>query len=265
MHYKIVFSDIDGTLLNSEHKITPLTEYAIKELQKLDIPFVIISARSPSGIYPIVNDYNIKCPIISYSGALILDENNNVLFHKGIKKESANEIINFIEKKHFDMTWGIYSFDQWIVKNKKDPRIINEETIVKAYSTQGDINSITGNEVHKILCICNPDKILDIENLLKINFPDYSIAKSSDILLEIMEKNITKATAVNTMCSLLNINISDTIAFGDNYNDLEMLQTAGRGFLMENAPVELKAKVKLHTADNDHDGIYYALKKTGIL
>ena len=54
MDLEIVFSDADGTLLNSEHKMLEGTKYAIQKLQEKDIPFVIISARSPSGIYPIL-------------------------------------------------------------------------------------------------------------------------------------------------------------------------------------------------------------------
>ena len=69
---RIVFSDIDGTLLDSGNRMTPLTERAVKDLAGRGIPFVIISARSPSGIYPILEEYGLRCPIIAYSGALAL-------------------------------------------------------------------------------------------------------------------------------------------------------------------------------------------------
>ncbi|MDL2232741.1 Cof-type HAD-IIB family hydrolase [Ruminococcaceae bacterium OttesenSCG-928-L11] len=262
---KIVFSDVDGTLLNSEHKITPLTEAAIKKLQQNGIPFVIISARSPSGIYPILAEYGFACPIISYSGALILDEERKVLFHKGIKKANAKTIIQTIEDNRFDLSWCAYSLDQWIVKDKSDPRIIREETVVKAVATQGCIDDIADAEVNKILCICNPAKIIEIENALKAAFPQYSIVKSSNILLEIMEAGITKATAIETLCGLWDIAISDAIAFGDNYNDIEMLELAGHGVLMKNAPEELKQRIKIHTDDNDHDGIYRKLSELNLL
>lgn len=263
--YKIVFVDVDGTLLNSEHKITPLTLKAIKELEKKDIPFVIVSGRGPSGIYPILDEYNFKCPIIPYGGALILDENKNVLFNQGIAKIDVIEIVEFIENNHFDMTWSAYSLDGWLVKDKNDPRVINEENVIKAQSTQGSIYSIKGNEVNKILCMCNPDKILDIEEKLKKAFPNYSIVKSSDIYIEIMHNGITKATAINTLCSLWNIDIADTIAFGDNYNDVEMLEAVGLGVLMDNAPDDLKKKIKTHTYDNNHDGIYHALLDMNVI
>ena len=262
---KIVFSDVDGTLLNSEHKITPLTVQAIKTLKEKDIPFVIISARSPSGIYPILKEYNFSCPIISYSGSLILDENRNVLYHHGMKKEAAAEIITFLEKQNYDMTYSIYSLDQWIAKNTADARIIREENIVKAKAMQGTLDDVTDDEVNKILCICNPEQTLQIEEALKQAFPQYSIVKSSDILIEIMENGITKAAAVEKLCEILKISTENAVAFGDNYNDVEMLEAAGCGFLMGNAPEPLKARIQNHTDDNNHDGIYHALKKLDMI
>ena len=86
---KIVFSDVDGTLLNKAHEMTELTVGAVHKLRELEIPFVIISARSPSGIYPIKDAYDIKGPTIAYSGGLILDENKKVLYHKGMPKAQA--------------------------------------------------------------------------------------------------------------------------------------------------------------------------------
>jgi len=102
MNVEIVFSDVDGTLLNNEHKMLEGTMYAIRKLQEKDIPFVIISARSPSGIYPILEENGFSCPIISYSGALILDDKKNTVYSTGFSKETAENVINFIEEERFD-------------------------------------------------------------------------------------------------------------------------------------------------------------------
>ncbi len=258
---KIVFSDVDGTLLNGDHEITPLTRQSIEKLQAKGIPFVIISARSPSGIYPILDAYGFKCPIIAYSGALILDEGKNVLFHKGMEKPQARKIIEFLEANRFDLAWSVYSVDQWIVKDKSDPRIMEEERIVKAQAMQGSVDSAADAQINKILCICSPVNILEIEENLKGAFPDCSIVKSADFLLEVMEKSITKAAAVQWLCKMQGVALSDVVAFGDNYNDAEMLETVGAGFLMGNAPEELKGRIPLHTLDNNQDGIYHALSQ----
>lgn len=264
MKCKIVFSDVDGTLLDSRHKLLPSTLFSIKELQKQQIPFVIISARSPSGIYPIQERYGFKSPIISYSGGLILDENRNILYSKGFSKKTASQIIKFIEYNNFDCSLNIYSVDTWIVKNKKDPRIIQEENIVKANAVEGSIDMLSDNaDIGKILCMCNPDCILDIEESLKAAFPSLSIVKSSNVLLEIMENGVTKSKAVKLLCKLYNIPLCNAAAFGDNYNDEEMLETAGMPFLMGNAPDELKSRFKNITDSNDNDGIYKGLFKIG--
>lgn len=261
---KIVFSDVDGTLLNSNHEITSMTQKAIKRLEEQEIPFVIVSARSPSGIYPILKEYDFRCTaIIAYSGALILDEHRNILYHKGIHKENARQIIQYIETMDMNISWCAYSLDQWVVKDKTDPKIIEEETIVKAKAEEGSIDTIIDSQVNKILCICDPSQILQIETKLKEVFPRYSIVKSYDNLLEIMENSITKAEAVKNLCSLWNISLNNAIAFGDNYNDVEMLKTVGIGYLMDNAPKDLKEQGFQVTKDNDHDGIYYALSGLG--
>ena len=209
---RIVFSDIDGTLLTNDREVLPSTLKAINSLNKQDIPFIIISARSPSGIYPILDKHHLSCPIVSYSGALFLDENKKVIFHEGMNKIVAKEVIEFIEKERFDCSWNIFSFDNWVVKDRNDPRIIREENAVKAKSIEGSISDIKEDEIHKILCICNINKTEEIENKLQKMFPFLSIVKSSPILLEIMEAGITKASAIHKVCELLNTDISNAIA-----------------------------------------------------
>lgn len=258
---KIVFSDVDGTLLNSEHRLTPLTEQAIKSLEKKDIPFVIVSARSPSGIYSVLNEYDFRCPIVSYSGALVLDTDGTVLYHKGMPRSSAEEIIRYMEENHLPLTWNVFSYDQWITPDRKRPEVILEESIVKTQAEEGSMASLKEDEVHKIFCMCEPGTIWDIEKQLKKTFPQFSIAKSSDTLLEIMEAGVVKAEAVRVLCDLWNVDTENTVAFGDNYNDVEMLEAAGHGFIMANAPEELLQRFQEHARSNDEDGIYYVLQE----
>lgn len=261
--YRIVFSDIDGTLLNEQHQMTPLTRQAILDLQP-DIPFVIVSARSPSGIYPILKEYQFHCPIIAYSGALILDDKRNIIYEKAMKLNDVKAIINYIEKQNYDLSWNLYAYDQWFVKDKNDPRIIQEEQIVKASSLEIDLFTCDISCVHKILCICHPQSLEMIERDLKAQFPDCTIMKSSDHLLEIMSEGISKGNAVERMCQLWSIDLKDAIAFGDQYNDLDMLQRVGYGYAMGNAPDEIKKAVGRVTDDCNHDGIYKILRQLKI-
>ena len=261
---KIVFSDVDGTLLDSRQEITPRTLRALKLLQKKEIPFVIISARSPSGIEPIVRKYGLRCSIVSYSGSLILNEERQIIYHRGMSRAEAAKILNFTAQQHFDMAWGAYSFDQWVTPDRTDPRIEREERIVKATAQQGVIADMIADEVHKLLFICAPAWTDTIEATLKAQFPQYEIVKSSNALLEIMPGGTTKGEAVKRICALRDISPKDAVAFGDNYNDVEMLELVGHGYLMSNAPELLKKHLPRHTTDRDHDGIAEALAAHGI-
>lgn len=257
---KIVFSDVDGTILTDDKQMTEKTRKAIKDLGTQGIPFVIISARSPSGIMTILRDNGFNCPIIAYSGALIMDEHQQVIYHQGMPKALAQEIVDFIEENKFDLAWNAFSVDEWIVKDKNDARVQNEERIVKAQSHEGTVTEAADDQINKLLCICNPEKIEEIEAALKQRFPMCSIAKSSDSLLEIMEQGMTKASGVKAMCELWQVPVENVAAFGDNYNDMPMLEAAGHGFLMGNAPEALKKRFSSQTLSNAEDGVYHALK-----
>ena len=262
---KIIFSDIDGTLLNSVHRIGKKTEEAIKKLQEKGICFVLSSSRGPIAIEPILKRYQFNCPMIAYGGALILDEDKNVLYENGFRKEEANEVVQFLEEKKFPLSYNIYTKDNWLVK-ERDARIRNEEDIVEATASIGTIDSVKDDEiVDKLLLMCDKDEILNIEKALKERFPGLSMAKSSNILIEVNKGGINKAESVKRFMKMRNIDQENSMAFGDNYNDKEMLECVMYPVLMNNAPEDLKKQFSYITDDNDHDGIEIALKDFGIL
>ena len=259
---RAVFSDVDGTLLNSAHRVTPRTGEWIHRLTNMDIPFVIVSARSPSGIYPIMRRNDFRSALIAYSGALIMDADRNILFSREIERALALKIEQFFTEKKYDMSWCIYSGDDWLSRDRSDPRIAGEESIVEAQSREGSVKDLAdGAGVNKFLCICAPGTIYEIEKEVKEAFPEVAVVKSSDILLEIMALGISKAEAVYRFCEYLGIDPQEAVAFGDNFNDVEMLDAVGRGYVMGNAPQEILEGHQYHTADNDHDGIAVALEE----
>ena len=133
---------------------------------------------------------------------------------------------------------------------------------MEAQSREGAVKDLApGRGVNKFLCICAPGTILGVEEEVKNAFPEVAVVKSSDILLEIMAKGISKAEAVKRFCAHLGISPEETIAFGDNFNDVEMLEAVGRSYVMGNAPEEILRRFPYHTADNDHDGIADVLEQ----
>ena len=258
---KIVFCDVDGTLLSSKLEVLPGTLKAIHSLQKRGIPFIIASSRGPMAIRPIFSEWGFSCPTICYGGALLLDTQGGRIASSALAHNDAARVLAFVEGESLECTWNIYAGDMWLVKDRIDPRVVLEEHIVRAASTQGSLASIGKGEVHKILLMCEPSAILDIECKLKDAFPALSVVKSSSYLLEVMQGGVTKAGALCHFCALYGVSTDETAAFGDNYNDEQMLKVVGLPFLMGNAPEELKSRFKNVAPDNDSEGIYLSLKK----
>ena len=261
----IIFCDIDGTLLNSAHQVTPRTKWAIEQVEAAGIPFVIVTARGITGTYPLLDAAGLVCPVVTYSGGAILDEARKVIYHRGFSKETAQAVVDYLDAQAFDLAWNAYALEDWVTSNKADARVQNEERIVMAEAREGTIASITHDELQKLLLICNPAQTVEIEHCLRERFPELAIMRSSDILIEVMPKGTNKAQAVRALCELWGADPACALAFGDSYNDMPMLEAVGKGYLMGNAPVELRAAFPRQTEDNDHDGIAWALVREGLL
>lgn len=267
MKYEAIFSDIDGTLLNSKHVVTTKTKEALLQFTKAGGTFVLASARGPMGIAPVIHKNGFDCAVIAYNGALILDTDGTVLYENGMTQEEAGRMLAFLEEHAKNVTWNLYTKEQWIVKSRRDCRVMREEAIVETEAEEGTLMDLPQDmPVDKILCMCEPEEIIQIEQLFKQAFPEeVEIVRSSDTLLEITKAGSKKAAALKRFCGQKGIPLDRTIAFGDNYNDVEMLMCAGAGVLMGNAPQELKenfaGNCRFVTADHNSDGIAAALPK----
>ncbi|MEO2506564.1 Cof-type HAD-IIB family hydrolase [Clostridium paraputrificum] len=260
---KMIFSDIDGTLLTSEHKVTDRTKMKIKELDALQIPFVLVSARMPDAIYVIQEGLNIEHPIVCYGGGLILDKNREVIKSIGIDEKLEDEVRSYIELSFDDVCISSYSYNDWICDDINNPWIIQEADItgVKAKRRDDYYKMNERKEVHKILCMGEPSTIKALEKELKIEYPELSIYMSKDTYLEIMDRRESKSNAVKILSDFLKIDIEGTVSFGDNYNDVDMLKATAIGYAMGNAPDEVKKCATYVTLDNDNEGVLFGINQ----
>ncbi len=260
--YKMVFSDIDGTLLDSEHRISTNTKAFVQHIVNQGIPFILVSARMPSSVEAIAAKLGIRCPIVCYSGGLILDEEKNVISSAGIAARDAVAIKRFIADTFPDVNATFYADDCWMVDSLEDPWVKNEAVIAEVTPVAGKVDSVPETAiVHKLLCMGNQASIGALENILIERFPGFRIYKSKSTYLEIMSKDASKATALKTLCDVRGVNCEDSIAFGDHFNDMDMLEAAGFGVAMQNAPDTVKASADFITKSNDEDGLYLVLKQ----
>jgi Cof subfamily protein (haloacid dehalogenase superfamily) len=264
LKHRIVFCDIDGTLVDSKsHAVSAGTARKIRELDSAGIPFVLVSARMPSGILPIRDSIGIKAPIICYGGALVLGEGGERLASLGISRERALLISEYIRHNWILISCGAFSFDDWLVDDAQDEWVRQESEITSSVPKMADIAGAVpeGGCVHKFLCMGEPAQIAALEPKLKERFPGQSAYRSKATYLEVMDSAATKSAAVRFLCERYGIPPEAAVSFGDNFNDADMLLATGMSFAMGNAPEESKRVAKAETLDNDREGVLAGLNK----
>lgn len=264
--FKMICLDIDGTLLNSKHQITAKTKEVLKiAANEKNIPVILVSARMPKGIIFLQKELEICEPIICYSGSLILDKEKNSLSSEAIAISSVEKLYKLVKdtKVHMslykDDEWYIEEMDEWAKQESEItniiPNIVNFNSLFEAWREK----NIGPN---KILCMSKPENILALNNAVKNNDREnLNIYPSKPTYLEIMPKKASKTSAIDLLSKKLNIEKSEIIAMGDNYNDMDMLEFAGMGIAMGNAPDKVKAIANKVTCTNDEDGVAAAVEK----
>lgn len=260
---KIVFTDVDGTLLDAEHRVIPEACASVQKLAQLGIPLVLVSARMPEGLTTIQREMGFTGPLVCYSGAYVLDEQGAELLSHPIDIDTACEIKQFLDCEMPGLTCSEYGYHTWICDDDQDPRIQNEEriTTLKAQNARlRDVFGLTG--IHKFLLMGEPDEMEVAEKRIAAAYPQLAVARSSAILCEVMSGKASKAEGVQVVCRHFGMDPSEAVAFGDGRNDIDMLAAVPESYAMANAPDEVK-QVAAHVTrfSNAENGLVHTLEE----
>ncbi|MBQ7704101.1 MAG: HAD family phosphatase [Selenomonadaceae bacterium] len=267
---KIILSDIDGTFLKHDKSISELHVKAIKKILAQGIKFAFVSARMPEAIYPITDGINLPhTPVISYSGALVLTETEEILYDKKISIDDTKNILPVIERNWKDIAVNYYTGRKWYVRqiDLENKYVQYEIKVTQASTSPANFENLISENIlpNKILIMCEPPTCEEMERKLGAQFPNLNVVRSARHLLEIMDKSVSKATGIKILLEHYNLKIEEAVAFGDNYNDTEMLQYIPQSVAMKNAPAEIQKIASAVTDSNEDGGIFTYLNKIGLL
>ncbi|PTX42291.1 hypothetical protein C8P64_2719 [Christiangramia gaetbulicola] len=258
--FKIIFSDIDGTLLNAERDLSDYTVETIKKLNNSNIPFILISSRMPAAMRHLQKKMDIEhLPLISYNGGLILVDGKSVSSTE-IPIDILSDLSKFNES--IDVHLSLFHNDEWYVP--KDDfwtrREINNTKVNPEFESNSNVISKWKSEekgAHKIMAMGEEENIDRIRDFLLENYPeDLHLYRSKPSYLEIAPKAISKLTAVEHLLdNHFRIPLSQSMAFGDNYNDIEMLKGVGMGIAVGNAKPEVLEIAHMVTTPGKEDGV----------
>ena len=268
MERKILFLDLDGTLLNSRREISPGNRAALeKALEKGHM--VVINTGRPLHSAIIQNERlgfsHEGCYVVSFNGGVIFDAyRKQVIYRRGLPLQTAVSILEMCNEKGVHVQ--TYDLENVLVEPRWNDGLIKKYCgrILMEYRVLPDFKTGLTEEPPKILAVSETDRpaLDELQRELPRHFPEVDCFFSAKHLLEIVPKGTHKGSALEHLCSILDIPVANSVAAGDEENDLTMLRAAGVGCAMANAvdPVK-KAADYVTVHNNDEDGIAEIVEK----
>lgn len=265
MKYKLIALDMDATLLNKDKIITPETEKALIDAQKAGAKIAIASGRMPLGVEKYAKQLELEkydgyC--VCFNGGLIMDSNGEIIHKQYIDKKYLKIACDMV--KDSDITVVVHRQDGLFGnKNINSFTEIAPKTVNAPLTQVDNLPDYIDWNIHKILFVGELEKLKALkEKLVNKYSNELEIVFSSPWFLEAMPKGVDKGSAIKAICEKTGINISETIACGDNFNDQPMLNVAGLSVVMANGEEELKKSADYVTvADCNNDGIAEVVSK----
>jgi len=263
--YQLVALDLDGTLSNSQKEITEKTKQTLMRLAQKGVVIVLASGRPTAGIFKEAKALALDQTggyLLSFNGARILDyKNNNVIYEQTISSQTAHEMYD--RAKQFGLSALTYNATEIITEDIGDHWVQLE-----SFTTKMKIHHVASfkeaiqSPVNKVLITGEPSYIASIVDAFKAPYENrMSIYRSDPYFIECMDAGIDKAASLSELCKKLGIPQENTIAFGDGYNDLSMIEWCHLGVAMANAVDEVKSRANAITKSNNEDGVAFYLEK----
>ena len=273
---KLIASDMDGTLLNHNHKIPKENVELINYAKNQGIEFVVATGRAYYEALPALNEENINCDVISFNGGIVYDKNGNIISITPMLPKDLYYTIEIL--KSFDISYQLYTkntiytksietdinaYIDLIRSNGYDPDVEHLRAEAQQKLDVGYITEVENIELYlnekenppiKIIAISND--ISKLENAAKLLSENTSISVTSSGAnnIEIMHKNATKGEALKEIAKIYGINLENAVAIGDNLNDQAMLDIVGYSVAMKNGNTILKEQAKYVTEKTNSEG-----------
>lgn len=266
---RLIAADLDGTLLDASHNISLYNIEMIKKAQQKGIIFAIATGRFPENAALIAKGAGLSCPIISLNGAVVeLSPNGERILETFMEEEAAKAAFDCLES----LGEGYHMFGRsTVISRRESTRHISEsnpeglaelkKTVSYAYGLDA-CKAALDAPVFKYFVYFSkdghtPGEIYDA--LVALDAVDVTASGSRN--LEVMSNEANKGLGLKVLADALGIDLKNTMALGDQMNDLAMLKKAGLGVAMGNATEEVKASADAVTEDHNDSGVGRAIAR----
>lgn len=271
MKPKLILTDLDGTLLRNDKSLSPANRAALERAAAQGAQVVVATGRFFGGVPQELRDMPFLRYFILMNGAKVYDRaEDRVLYRAEIGLETAERVFDLFEP--LDATVDCYQNDQGLMDRKYYDRLdyYIPDPVSRAMTRRNrtpvdhfrEAVRSGGDSVQKIQSFF-PHLELRPQVMERLNraFPELVLSVSISNNLEINAPDATKGAALLALCRALDIDPSETVAFGDGTNDVTMVKAAGVGVAMANASPETLAAADLVAPSNQEDGVARVLEQ----
>ena len=235
--FKLVAMDLDETLLNADKKVSSRTSEILRRLWEKGIHIAIASGRILCTEQIHASSFCDRASYVAYNGSLVVFE-DGTRWEATLSPDVTREIAKYcVEHRHHMQTY----YDEKIYCAKSSPELMSDmDTRNTSVVEVGDMSKADLPPTPKAVIVDRPEVVPDIVDDLRKAFPSLKITRSSAWVIEVNPPDVDKAKGLEMVCKNLGITKDDVIVFGDNNNDLTMIQWAGCGVAVANALPEIK-------------------------
>lgn len=263
---RLIVSDLDGTLLRDDHTLSEYTKAVIHKVSEQGIDFMLATGRIFGGARQYAKELKLNTPILACNGALIKEASGKLLYGKPMTDETLGEVFrlltdqnyyfhcygedSFYTRKFGNNLSAFYSFNNDLPEEERFPMVEIEPMELLGKDT-----------IYKVLARCKGEEERKALYRDLTEITGTSVTVSWHNTFDICADEVSKATAIQRYADKYGIRQSEILCFGDNYNDMDMLQYAGVGVAVVNGVKELKEAADYVTASNNEDGVAKAIEK----
>ncbi|MDT2047184.1 Cof-type HAD-IIB family hydrolase [Priestia flexa] len=258
MAYKMIVLDLDDTLLRDDHTISPRTKQALMDAQEAGVKVVLASGRPTYGMVHIAEELRLAdygSFILSFNGAKIIDwRTKEELFSSTLPPETVHQLDAL--SKQENVLIHTYVGDEIVTEVENEFTNIESDITGLPIKLVPNFVKAVKEPVVKVLMLAPGEELVHVEEKLQKQLDgQLSVMRSKPYFLEFTEVGVTKGTSLNFLIQKLGITREEVIAMGDSYNDVAMIEFAGLGVAMGNAPEDIKKLANHVTDTNMDDGV----------
>ncbi|KQN90909.1 hydrolase Cof [Sphingomonas sp. Leaf231] len=257
MPIRLLVSDLDGTLVDRDKHLTPATIAAVDRLRAAGIGFTVISARPMSGIRPLLEPLGLDGDVAAFNGGIVFRRDGTIVSHVTLSPAVARGVVDMADGVDI---W-VFADDRWYASDGDGAHTQSERhssaqepVVVESFDNLLD-------HADKVTFVSDDEKRLHAlyERVHAAFGERATVAQSQTYYLDVTAITANKGDGIAALANALDIDLADTVAIGDQANDLPMLARAGLSIAMGNAPDAVKAAAHETTRANDADGVAHAI------